>query len=336
MPSRRGSDAFVWYNKNVQKLFEIVVPDHSILLFQDIASICPRTNIRTTKMKNTNRRRTSPETPYLSLASGASNRWVSSIKRGRCLERRLWCDDILGGIYLGDILFAAKIDVFLFAPRLGPDRSVKALGTYHFWQHIGQWLFCHPSDTRHASGNHRYTSWEDAVLLEPRIRYQCIGCFDSTISYYTFPDTFDERMKWSRWGTYLPAIRTVFRKLIFIYLSDAYALIVPLTSQETTHELFCAWWSHSSLNYRTPGWNSQSRLVATALAWSPQWCTYLLIIQGSSWTFRFFVKDRHGVNLDTNSETFSPSRRPFWGSILLFLTFTITINQCLYNYTNEI
>ena len=132
--AHRGSDAFVWYNKNVQKLFEIVVPDHSILLFQDIASICPRINIRTTKMKNTNRRRTSPETPYLSLASGTSNRWVSSIKRGCCLGRRLWYDDILGGIYLGDILFAPKIDVFLFAPRLGPDRSVKALGTYHFWQ----------------------------------------------------------------------------------------------------------------------------------------------------------------------------------------------------------
>ena len=126
----------------------------------------------------------------------------------------------------------------------------------------------------------------------------------------TLPDTFDERMKWSRWGTYLPAIRTVFRKLIFIYLSDAYALIVPLTSQETTHELFCAWWSHSSLNYRTPGWNSQSRLVATALAWSPQWCTYLLIIQGSSWTFRFFVKDRHGV-------TWIPTQRPSVPAVVL-------------------
>ena len=67
-----------------------------------------------------------------SLASGTSNRWVLSIKRGRCLGRRLWYDDILGGIYLGDIFFATKIDVFLFAPRLGPDRSVKALGTYHF------------------------------------------------------------------------------------------------------------------------------------------------------------------------------------------------------------
>ena len=146
---------------------------------------------------------------------------------------------------------------------------------------------------------------------------------------HTLPNTFDERMKWSRWGTYLPVVRTVFRKLIYL-------MIVPLTSQETTHELFCARWSHSSRNYRTPGWNSQSRLVAAALAWSPQWCTYLLIIQGSSWTFRFFVKDRHGVNLDTNSETFSPSRRSFWGSILLFLTFMITINQCLYNYANEI
>ena len=176
--AHRGSDAFVWYNKNAQKLFEIVVPDHSISLFQDIALFAQR------KWKTLTGEEHLPKLRN-SLASGTSNRWVLSIKRGRCLGRRLWYDDILGGIYLGDIFFAPKIDVFLFAPRLGPDRSVKALGTYHFWQHIGQWLFCHPSDTRHASGNHGYTSWEDAVLLEPRIRYQSIGCFDSTISHYT-------------------------------------------------------------------------------------------------------------------------------------------------------
>ena len=34
----------------------------------------------------------------------------------------------MGGIYFGYVLFVPKIDVFLFAPRLGPIRFIKALG----------------------------------------------------------------------------------------------------------------------------------------------------------------------------------------------------------------
>ena len=51
------------------------------------------------------------------------------------------------------------------------------------------------------------------------------------LTLHTLPDTFDERMKWSRWGTYLLVVRTVFRKLIFIYLSDDSSL--DLTEDDT-------------------------------------------------------------------------------------------------------
>ena len=52
-------------------------------------------------------------------------RVYSKHEANRCLGRRQ-----MGGIYLGNIICASKIDVFLFAPRPGPDRSVKALGIY--------------------------------------------------------------------------------------------------------------------------------------------------------------------------------------------------------------
>ena len=126
------------------------------------------------------------------------------------------------------MLFPPKIDVFLFAPRLGPDRSVKALGTYHFWQHMGQWLFCHASDTRHASGNHGYTSWEDAVLLEPRIRYQCISCFDSKISH--------SMREWSEVDeglTYQQFERSSVSSYSFIYLMIRIDCSLDLTEDDT-------------------------------------------------------------------------------------------------------
>ena len=173
--------------------------------------------------------------------------WSGVVVWGHCLGHRGSWE--MGGIYLGNILFGPKINVFLFAPRLGPIRSVKALGTWlsntlSFVEHPGICLFCPPSATRQNHGCTPIEIWESTVLLEPRIRYRS---FDSpSRTTYAPWHTFDERMKWSWWRTHLPAVLMVFRKFIIIPLSNAMYRQSLWPHGETTQELFCARWSHSS------------------------------------------------------------------------------------------
>ena len=124
-----SSDAFVWYNKNVQKLFEIVV--------------CPTIPFRFPRISH----------PYVLGSIFTQRKWKTltgeehlpkiidgyRVYSKHEADRYLGCRE-MGGIYLGNIICAPKIDVFLFAPRPGPIRSVKALGTYYSWQHTGRCL----------------------------------------------------------------------------------------------------------------------------------------------------------------------------------------------------
>ena len=173
-------------------------------------------------MKNTNRRRTSPEI-RTSLAS-----WIA-LGEGR-LE--IW-------IYVGNIIYAPKIDVFLFAPRLGsartgpirqgPRNTLSSIQVYAC-SVLPQLLDTTMDVPR----------WEGTVLLEPWIHYR-VSTQPSRITYAPW-HTFDERMKWSWWGTHLP----VFRKLIIIPLSNDMYRQSLWSHGETTQELFCTRWSHSS------------------------------------------------------------------------------------------
>ena len=138
-----------------------------------------------------------------------------------------------------------------------------------------------PSDTRHASRNHGYTPWEGTVLLESRIRYWSIPL--NTLHWTT---------EWSRWRAYLPAVLAVFYKLIICI-----DILLPVTLTLRGDNIRTILCTMVTLFPELP----HSWLAATALVCSTQWCTYLVIIHYPSRNFRFFVKDRCDVNLDTNS-----------------------------------
>ena len=116
--AHRDIDAFVWYNKNVQRLFEIVV-------CPTIPYRCPRILLQVPyvlgsiftqrKWKNTNRRRTSPETPQISRIMN-------------CLGRRgAWKMDICRKY---NIRTQNRRVSIRSSARPGLIRSVKALGTW--------------------------------------------------------------------------------------------------------------------------------------------------------------------------------------------------------------
>ena len=129
------------------------------------------------------------------------------------------------------------------------------------------------------------------------------------LALHMLPDTFNERMKWSWWGAYLPAVLMVFPKLIIIPLSDAMCRQSLWPHRETTQELFCARWSHSS--------HSMMYLSRHHPLLFPK---FSIFRQGQA-------QCKFGYQL-----TFRPNRRSFWGSLLLMLTFTIAVDQCPYNY----
>ena len=225
--AHRDIDAFVWYNKNVQRLFEIVVCP--IIPYR-----CPRILLQVPyvlgsiftqrKWKNTNRRRTSPETPQVSRIMN-------------CLGRRgAWKMD---GCRKYNIRTKNKRVSIRSSARTDPLRQDSRNVTIeHFVEHPGICLFCPPSATRHNHGCTPIKLWESTVLLEPRIRYQ-VSTQPSHTTYAPW-HTFDERKKWSWWGTYLPAVLMVFRKLIIIPLSDAMCRQSLWPHREMTQELLCA------------------------------------------------------------------------------------------------
>ena len=77
---------------------------------------------------------------------------------------------------------APKIDVFLFAPRLGPIRSVKALRTYHSLQHIGR---CLP----------QLLDTQAATMDTPHGRHSSARATDTLLKHSTQHITLDDRMK---------------------------------------------------------------------------------------------------------------------------------------------
>ena len=168
--------------------------------------------------------------------------WSGVVVWGHCLGHRGSWE--MGGIYLGNILFGPKINVFLFVPRLGPIRSVKTLRTWLSNTLSSIQVYACSVLPQLLDTTMDVPQWEGTVLLEPRIRYP-VSTQTSRTTYAPW-HTFDERMKWSWWGTHLPAVLMVFCKLVIIPLSDAMCRQSLWPHRETTQELFCARWSHSS------------------------------------------------------------------------------------------
>ena len=155
-----------------------------------------------------------------------------------------------------------------------------------------------PSATRHASHNHGY---KGTVLLEPQMRYWSIPL--NTLHWTT---------EWSRWRAYLPAVLAVFYKLI---ICIDILLQVTLTSRgDNIRTILPRITAFLACRYRPCVLHSMMYLSHHPLPFPK----FSIFRQGQ-------VRCKPGYQLRSN-------RRSFWGSLLLLLTSTMTIDQ----YGNEI